>query len=81
LSASVAGQVLPPEKMNWNRLLDEGDRPRAAKVKNVKLLSQYIIIKHVVGKKEDHGFRYLANAASPYRGRIQRGRGKRHRIS
>lgn len=68
LSAIVAGKVLPPEKMNWNRLLDEAIELAAAKVKNAKALSQYIIIKHVVGKKEDHGFRYLANAGISVQG-------------
>jgi hypothetical protein len=68
LSAMVAGKALPPEKMNWNRLLDEAIGLAAVKLKDPKALGQYIIIKHVIGKKENQGFRYLAKAGISVQG-------------
>lgn len=68
LSAYVDGKLLPPSKTNWNRLFDEVILLAATKLKNVKALDQLIIVNHVMSKKEDQGYRYIAKAGISVQG-------------
>lgn len=68
LSAQVNGKPLPPAATNWNRLFDEVILQAAAKLKDPKALAQLIIVNHVVGKKEDQGYRHIAKAGISVQG-------------
>lgn len=68
LSAQVGSKPLPPSGTNWNRLFDEVILQAAAKLKDAKALKQLIIVNHVLGKKEDQGYRYLAKAGVSVQG-------------
>lgn len=68
LSAQVGGKALPPSGTNWNRLFDEVILQAAAKLKDVKALKQLMIVNHVLGKKEDQGYRFIPKAGISVQG-------------
>jgi hypothetical protein len=68
LSAEVGGKVLPRPVATWNGLLNESIVQAAAKLKDCEALRELILANSVVGKKEDHGYRYLVSAGISVQG-------------
>jgi hypothetical protein len=68
LSAHLDGKLLPPATTNWNRLLDEVILLAAARLKDAKALAELMTVNHVVGKKEEQGYRYIAKAGISVQG-------------
>jgi len=68
LSAQIGGKALGQSDTNWNRFLDRVILEAATKLNDVKALKQLIIINHVVGKKENQGYRHLPKAGISVQG-------------
>lgn len=65
LEAKLCGEVV---KSEWNALLHATILRAAAKLNDVKALRQLIVVNNVEGKKEDHGYKYLAAAGISVQG-------------
>ncbi len=62
LSAEIGGKALGKADTHWNGLLAEAVIQAAEKLKDANALKQLIIVNHVIGRKEDQGYRFLASA-------------------
>jgi hypothetical protein len=68
LSIELNGTDCPKSETNWNRLLDDVINQAAKKLKDVTALKELLVVNHVIGKKEDQGYRYLASAGISVQG-------------
>jgi hypothetical protein len=68
LSIELNGAECPKSETNWNRLLDDVINQAAKKLKDVTALKELLVVNHVIGKKEDQGYRYLATAGISVQG-------------
>jgi hypothetical protein len=68
LSAEIGGKTLGKNETTWNHLLIEAITQAAAKLNDVDALKRLIIVNHVVGKKEDQGYRHIPAAGVSVQG-------------
>jgi hypothetical protein len=68
LSAEVSGKTLGKSETTWNHFLVEVIKQAAAKLNDVNALKRLIIVNSVLGKKEDQGYRHIAEAGVSVQG-------------
>jgi len=73
LTIEFCGRPLDHRQANWNGLLDAAVRVAKSSAKSAGELKQLVIIPCVEGKKEDEGYRYLADVGISVQGQDANG--------
>jgi hypothetical protein len=73
LAIEFCGRPLDHRHTNWNGLLDAAVRVAKSDAKSASELKQLVIIPLVEGKKEDEGYRYLADLGISVQGQDANG--------
>jgi hypothetical protein len=58
-SATVDGKALPPGLCNWNALMMAVVESAATHMPKGSKIADFIVVNHVVGQKEDSGYKFL----------------------
>lgn len=66
LAAKINGETMT--KPNWNRVMERAVMLAAKQLKNVDLLSELVLAKHVKGEKKEQGFEYFPEAGISIQG-------------